>query len=101
MGLSRLLGDREQTFNAPSTPRAKKLRLCEWAKDGKIVMFSPLLLRGIPCCVIRYHHAFAKEVGRIAIGSHRHKGIGRLMLGSTANAVLHGTPCDMLVIRVK
>ncbi len=43
-GLSRLLGDREQTFNAPSTPRAKKLRLCEWAKDGKIVMFSPLLL---------------------------------------------------------
>ena len=48
-----------------------------------------------------YHHAFAKEVGRIANGSHRHKGIGRLMLGSTANAVLHGTPCDMLVIRVK
>ncbi len=36
----------------------------------------------------------------IVIGSHGREGIQRL-LGSTANAVLHGAPCDVLAVRVK
>lgn len=44
----------------------------------------------------------AKELGvdLIIIGSHGREGIQRL-LGSTANAVLHGAPCDVLAVRIK
>ena len=44
----------------------------------------------------------AKEqnVDLIVLGSHSRHGIG-LLLGSTANAVLHGAPCDVLAVRVK
>ena len=36
----------------------------------------------------------------IVIGSHGRHGIG-LLLGSTANAILHGTPCDVHVVRIR
>jgi universal stress protein A len=36
----------------------------------------------------------------IVIGSHSRSGFARL-LGSTANAVLHGAPCDVLAVRVR
>ena len=36
----------------------------------------------------------------IIVGSHGRHGI-RLILGSTANAVLHGAKCDVLAVRVK
>ena len=35
----------------------------------------------------------------IVVGSHGRHGIA-LLLGSTANAVLHGAPCDVLAVRV-
>ena len=38
-------------------------------------------------------------VDLIVIGSHGRHGI-QLLLGSTANAVLHGAPCDVLAVRV-
>jgi universal stress protein A len=36
----------------------------------------------------------------IVLGSHGRQGIQRL-LGSTANAVLHGAPCDVLAVRIR
>jgi universal stress protein A len=39
-------------------------------------------------------------VDLIVIGSHGRSGL-QLLLGSTANAVLHGAPCDVLAVRVK
>ena len=39
-------------------------------------------------------------VDLIVIGSHGRSGL-HLLLGSTANAVLHGAPCDVLAVRVK
>jgi len=39
------------------------------------------------------------DINLIVIGSHGRHGIG-LLLGSTANAVLHGALCDVLSVRV-
>ncbi len=39
-------------------------------------------------------------VDLIVVGSHGREGI-QLLLGSTANAVLHGAPCDVLAVRVR
>lgn len=36
----------------------------------------------------------------IIVGSHGRHGV-RLLLGSTANAILHGAKCDVLAVRVK
>lgn len=41
-----------------------------------------------------------RGVDLIAVGTHGRHGVA-MMLGSTANAVLHGTPCDVLAVRVQ
>ena len=41
-----------------------------------------------------------ENIDLIVIGSHGRSGI-QLLLGSTANTVLHGAPCDVLAVRVK
>jgi universal stress protein A len=46
------------------------------------------------------HLAEEQKMDLIVIGSHGRQGIQRL-LGSTANAVLHGAPCDVLAVRIK
>ena len=38
-------------------------------------------------------------VDLIVIGTHGRHGVG-LLLGSTANAILHGTPCDVHAVRI-
>lgn len=45
--------------------------------------------------------AVAEEEGSdlIVVGSHGRHGLA-LILGSTANAVLHGAPCDVLAVRI-
>jgi universal stress protein A len=47
-------------------------------------------------------HAEAERIQAtlIVIGAHGRHGLPRLMLGSTANAVLHGAACDVLVVRI-
>jgi universal stress protein A len=68
---------------------------------------SRLDLDDCPCIVVQGNTrreilrvAEENEVDLIVIGSHGRQGIQRL-LGSTANAVLHGAPCDVLAVRVK
>lgn len=41
-----------------------------------------------------------QDADLIVIGSHGRHGLGRL-LGSTANAVLHGATCDVLAVRIR
>jgi len=41
-----------------------------------------------------------QDIDLIVIGSHGREGL-QLLLGSTANAVLHGAPCDVLAVRVR
>lgn len=53
---------------------------------------------GRPSDVIK---AEAQSLGAslIVLGSHGKQGL-RLLLGSTANGVLHGAPCDVFVVRI-
>lgn len=46
-------------------------------------------------------HATAKELGAdlVVVGSHGRYGLA-LLMGSTANGVLHGASCDVLAVRV-
>ena len=54
---------------------------------------------GSPAQAIR---KFAQSLNAdlIVVGSHGRHGLG-LLLGSTANGVLHGAPCDVLTIRIE
>lgn len=47
-------------------------------------------------------HRLSEEQGvdLVIVGSHGRKGF-QLLLGSTANGVLHGTICDVLAVRIK
>jgi len=46
-------------------------------------------------------HRLVKEhaIDLVVVGSHGRKGF-QLLLGSTANGVLHGTECDVLAVRI-
>ena len=57
------------------------------------------VLFGRPAAEIR---AYAESIGAdlIVIGSHGRHGIPQVMLGSTANGVLHGAGCDVLTVRI-
>ena len=56
------------------------------------------ILNGSPAHEI-HRFARANDVQLIVIGTHGQKGL-QLLLGSTANAVLHGAGCDVLSVRV-
>jgi nucleotide-binding universal stress UspA family protein len=45
---------------------------------------------------------FAQQINAdlIVVGSHGRSGLGAALLGSTANSILHGAKCDVLVVRV-
>jgi universal stress protein A len=47
-------------------------------------------------------HRFVDEhaIDLVVIGTHGQKGV-QLLLGSTANSVLHGCSCDVLAVRIK
>ncbi len=53
---------------------------------------------GHPATEIR-QFAQTESVDLIVIGTHSRHGLGRL-LGSTANAVLHSVPCNVMVVRI-
>jgi universal stress protein A len=58
------------------------------------------ILYGRPAVEIR---AYAAKIGAdlIVIGSHGRHGVPGVLLGSTANGVLHGAECDVLTVRVR
>ena len=41
------------------------------------------------------------EADLVVVGSHGRHGLSRVMLGSTANGVLHGAKCDVLTVRIR
>lgn len=74
-------------------------RLAGWAEQSGVDAGNIHFLSGTPA---REIHRFAEERGSdlIVVGTHGQKGV-QLLLGSTANAVLHGASCDVLAVRVR
>jgi len=75
-----------------------KQKLSALGEEFNLPIENLHILHGSPATEI---HRFANQhqVQLIVIGSHGRKGL-QLLLGSTANAVLHGSGCDVLSVRV-
>jgi universal stress protein A len=75
-----------------------KEKLGALGKEFGLPSESLHILRGSPAHEI---HRFAKEHDSqlIVIGTHGQRGL-QLLLGSTANSVLHGARCDVLSVRI-
>jgi len=75
-----------------------KLRLAGFSAKHQIPTENQKLLLGRPAKEIR-DYATAQRAEVIVIGTHGKHGF-ELLLGSTANGVLHGAPCDVLAVRI-
>lgn len=73
--------------------------LTQVSKKYKIGVNDVKVCLGSPAYEIR---SFAEEIDAdlIVIGTHGKHGL-RLLLGSVANAVLHGVPCDVLAVKIQ
>ena len=72
--------------------------LSDLAKRYGIDQSAVTVIIGTPAVEIR-RLAEKLDVELIVLGTHGRHGLG-LILGSTANAVLHGAPCDVLAVKV-
>ena len=75
-----------------------RVKLAEIAEKNGIASERCHLEHGVPKVHI---HEFSDNHGvdLVVVGSHGRQGV-QLLLGSTANAVLHGASCDVLAVRV-
>lgn len=90
----------------PQAPEMDQ-ELLQLAEQRLKELATRLGMKECPCTVVQGNTR--REILRVAeedgvdlivLGSHGRQGI-QLLLGSTANAVLHGAPCDVLAVRVK
>lgn len=97
--------------SAPLTPRAElaaedrveqaKELLGErlesaWRQSGEIEVITHMRSGGDPSAVI-IQTAVDIDADIVIVGSHRRTGLSKLVLGSVAERVLHGSPCPVLV----
>lgn len=73
----------------------KLQELCDKHKLNKV---KPVVLVGTPKYEI-CNYARENSYDLVILGSHGRHGI-RLLMGSTANGVLHEMPCDVMVIKI-
>ncbi|MBD3641161.1 MAG: universal stress protein [Marinobacter sp.] len=78
--------------------KAAKEQLGKYGDEYGVAKQNQIVTVGRPESEI---HRLAKEqdVDLVIVGSHGRKGF-QLLLGSTANGVLHGTECDVLAVRI-
>ncbi len=73
-------------------------QLAKLAEDMALGLSQQMVLIGSPTGEI-HRVAKEKDIQLIVVGSHGRQGLA-LLLGSTANGVLHGVECDVLAVRV-
>ncbi|OZG71264.1 universal stress protein UspA [Hahella sp. CCB-MM4] len=88
------LGEIQQQLEERSSNKLKELKNSHQLNDAECTV-----LVGRPESEI---HRYAEEQNAdlIVVGSHGRHGL-QLLLGSTANGVLHGAKCDVLAVRVQ
>lgn len=79
--------------------RQAQARMEALGKQFSIAATNRHVLTGRPEREI-HRHAQQINADLIVVGTHGRHGLA-LLLGSTANGVLHGTPCDVLAVKVK
>lgn len=79
--------------------KAAKDQLHRYGEQHGIRPENQLVLVGRPESEI-HRLSEEREADLIVVGSHGRKGF-QLLLGSTANGVLHGAICDVLAVRIK
>ena len=84
-------------FEKQATDQAQQ-QLNEISREYKIEPADTNVRLGSPAFEIRTL-AEKLEADLIVIGTHGRHGLG-LLLGSTANAVLHGVSCDVLAVKI-
>lgn len=79
--------------------KAAKEKLHSYGEKHGITPENQLVMVGRPESEI---HRLSEELSAdlVVVGSHGRKGF-QLLLGSTANGVLHGAACDVLAVRIK
>lgn len=79
--------------------KAAKEQLAKYGEQYGVSAGNQVVTVGRPESEI---HRLSKEqeVDLVIVGSHGRKGF-QLLLGSTANGVLHGTVCDVLAVRIQ
>jgi universal stress protein A len=75
-----------------------KEKMAETGKKREVAAENCIIREGKPAIAM---HATAKglSIDLIVMGTHGQSGL-KLLLGSTANSVLHGAGCDILAVRV-
>lgn len=78
--------------------KAAKAQLSKYGDEYNVPVNNQIATVGRPESEI---HRMSEEMGidLIIVGSHGRKGF-QLLLGSTANGVLHGAVCDVLAVRI-
>ena len=78
---------------------AEKAKLMQLGDQYNVELANRWLMWGIPQQEI-IHIAEQEQVDLIVVGSHGRHGLA-LLLGSTANSVLHYAKCDVLAVRLR
>ncbi|MBI3186327.1 MAG: universal stress protein, partial [Gammaproteobacteria bacterium] len=68
-------------------------------QDHKVEQAKQVVILGSPKLEI-CNYARDRNCDLLILGSHGRHGI-KLLLGSTANGVLHDMPCDVLAVKLK
>ncbi|XKH00976.1 universal stress protein [Marinobacter nauticus] len=78
--------------------KAAREQLGKYGEEYGIEKVNQIVTVGRPESEV---HSLVKEhdIDLVVVGSHGRKGF-QLLLGSTANGVLHGTECDVLAVRI-
>jgi nucleotide-binding universal stress UspA family protein len=77
---------------------ALRAMLTELKPSDPRVNFEPLLVRGMPATEI-VRLAEEHEVQMIVMGTHGRSGLGRLLMGSVAEAVVRRASCPVLTVK--
>lgn len=78
--------------------KTARKQLAEYGRRFEIAEAQQLVEIGRPSSEV-HKAAEERDIDLVVVGSHGRHGI-QLLLGSTATAVLHGSSCDVLAVRI-